>query len=104
MLNEMCGISHAMHAAQRPTLSQRLVMDNIREAVAGCGPPPAGLCGREALSALLAKQGYSGGTTARLDIDLLSLPSGTAVPVPLSILLGPEGHETVQHFISSSVL
>ena len=104
MLNEMCGISHAMHVAHRPTLSQRLVMDNIREAVAGCGPPPAGLSGREALSALLAKQGYSGGTTAQLDIDLLSLPSGTAVPVPLSTLLGPEGHETVQHFISSSVL
>ena len=103
-LNEMCGIDRTMHAGQRSTLSQRLVMRHIRDSVAACGEPPRGLTGREALHALLAKQGYSGGTTAQLDIDLLSLPSGQLEPVPLATLMGPEGQEAVQQFISSSVL
>ena len=96
-LNEMCGISHAMHANQKATLSQRLVMRHLRDAVAACGEPPSGLTGREALRALLAKQGYSGGTTAEL-------PSGLLEPVPLATLMGAEGQTAVQQFISSSVL
>ena len=108
MLNEMCGGHHTMHAG-RASLSQTLVMGHVSESVRSLGSPPSDadgrrVTGRAALHELLAKQGYGGGATVDLDINLLSLPSVDYVPVALPTLMGPGGNSFVQEFVSSAVL
>ena len=103
-LNEMCGAHHPSMHAGRPTMSQRLAMGHICHSVRGVGQPPEGQTGRAALRELLAKQGYGGGATVELDMNLLSLPSTSLTPVALDVLMGDGGHHFVQDFISSAVL
>ena len=100
VLNEMCGGHHTMHAG-RASLSQTLVMGHVSESVRSLGSPPSDadgrrVTGRAALHELLAKQGYGGGATVDLDINLLSLPSVDYVPVALPTLMGPGGNSFIR--------
>ena len=79
MLNEMCGSRRTMHEGG-VTTSQCCVLHHVHDCVRAMGPPPVDgdgvrVPGRAALRELLAKQGYGGGASVPLDINLLSLPS-----------------------------
>ena len=102
VLNEMSGSRRSMHEGN-VTTSQKCVLKHVLGCVDALGPPPVDddgvrVPGRVALQELLAKQGYGGGATVSLDINLLSLPSLEGSPVALDELLGPGGN----HFVSRS--
>ena len=104
----MSGSRRSMHEGN-VTTSQKCVLKHVLGCVDALGPPPVDddgvrVPGRVALQELLAKQGYGGGATVSLDINLLSLPSLEGSPVPLEELLGPGGHQFVQEFVNSAVL
>eukprot|EP00959_Pyramimonas_sp_CCMP1952_P193473 4045895-Pyramimonas_sp.AAC.1 len=78
----------------------------IQTAVAELGRPPADLTRQGALAELLAKRSYTGEkvSVARLDMSLLSLPSGGDGPRALSTLLGDVGPTVVEAFLKDKVL
>ena len=78
-LNEMFGGSEKMGSFVgdgRPTLSQAICLERIKQAVKDAGKPPAEVSGREALAELQTRPGYAqeGAHLAPMDLDLLSLP------------------------------
>ena len=89
----------------KPTLSQRICVAQLRQAVLDVGKPPTDLSGREALSELQAHSNYTGDPVALapMEIDLVSLPPAGSKAAKMDLVFGEEARKYTQR-ISSRIL
>lgn len=88
----------------RPTLSQRICLSSLKQAILDAGKPPDGMSGQEALAELRAKPGYGSDPThlAPMDLDLISLPPPSSTAASLEMIFG-EGARKFRHRLLSMV-
>ncbi|CAE7463997.1 unnamed protein product [Symbiodinium sp. CCMP2592] len=95
----------AKSPTQAPSRAQLAALEHIRNSVHLLGAPDQELSGREALRQL---HGYGEDQApplvASYEPSLLSLPTGEVPPVPLHSLLGGDGMNIVEDFISTRLL
>lgn len=89
----------------RPTLSQRICLSMLRQAILDAGKPPDGMSGQEAFAELRAKPGYGSDPThlAPMDLDLISLPPPSSTAASLDMIFGEEAGK-FRHRLLSMVL
>ena len=88
----------------RHTLSQRICLARMKQAILDAGKPPDGINGREALLELQAKPGYAGDPAhlAPMDLDLISLPPSSTTAASLNMIFGEEARN-FKHRLMSKV-
>eukprot|EP00435_Cladocopium_sp_Y103_P059267 s48_g21.t1 len=88
----------------RQTLSQRICLEKLRQAILDAGKPPEGIDGREALAELQAKPGYGGdpANLAPMSLDLISLPPPHSKAATLEMIFGEEARN-FKHRLMSKV-
>lgn len=86
----------------RPTLSQKICLEQLRMSVLDAGKPPDGVTGQEALSELRAKAGYTAEPMhlAPMDVDSVSLPSSGSKAATMSMIFEEEAENFVRRLIS----
>lgn len=86
----------------RPTLSQKICLEQLRMSVLDAGKPPDGVTGQEALSELRAKAGYTAEPVhlAPMDVDSVSLPSSGSKAATMSMIFEEEAENFVHRLIS----
>ena len=92
-------------AGLNPTLSQRICLERVRQAVLEAGKPPEDLSGQGALSELRANAGYTAEpvSLAPMDVDLVSLPTKGPSAATLEMIFEEEA-ENFSHRLQSKVL
>ena len=85
----------------RPTLSQKICLEQLRMSVLDAGKPPDGISGREALSELQAKAGYTAEPVhlAPMDVDSVSLPSLGSTAASMAMIFEEEAENFVHRLI-----
>lgn len=72
-----------------PTLSQKICLANLKQAVLDAGKPPDGITGSGALDELRTKPGYGDcANLAPMDLDLLSLPKPGSTAASMEVIFG----------------
>ena len=84
-----------------PTLSQRICLAKLRQAVLDVGKPPDGITGEGALDELRTRPGYADcANLAPMDLQLLSLPSSGTVAASMEMVFGEAAEGFVQRLLS----
>ncbi len=86
----------------RPTLSQKICLEQLRMSVLDAGKPPDGISGREALSELQAKAGYTAEPVhlAPMDVDSVSLPSLGSKAASMAMIFEEEAEKFVHRLMT----
>ena len=86
----------------RPTLSQKISLGTLRQAVLDAGKPPDGITVEGALGKLRTNSGYTCGPVhlAPMNVDLVSLPPKGSVAAPLSLVFEEEAENVLCRLMS----